>query len=165
MRLLPYQQETFVLPYAAEEVLNRLRALTRPVDGEFEYSYAEENRFLFNGIVSRQGFRISRKISKPENFLPLLSGRLEATSVGCLLFVSYRLFFATTLFLVFWSVVCLLLCLFFLIYHEAWLYAAIAFGVGCVQYVIAVKNFGLQVQRSRQALEKVLFSKQPGDGA
>ncbi len=165
MHLLPYQQETYVLPYAAEEVLNRMRLYTRPIEKGFEYSRTDESRFLFNGIVSGNGFRISRRITRPENFLPLLVGKQEATSVGCLLFVSYRLFFSTTLFLVFWSVVCLLLTLFFLIYHEAWLYASIAFGVGCVQYVIAVKNFNWQVKRSRQLLEKVLFSKQPGNWA
>ncbi|WP_224996675.1 hypothetical protein [Cesiribacter sp. SM1] len=160
MQLLPYKQETFVLPYPAEEALNRLRPHTRPVEEGFEFSTAEEKRFLFNGVVKKGIFRISRRVQKPENFLPLLLGRLETTSVGCLLFVSYRLFFSTAMYLVFWSVVCLLLTLFFLIYHQAWLYAAIAFGTGCVQYIIAIKNFSWQVNRSRQELEKVLFSKE-----
>ena len=163
MHLLPYQQETFVLPYAAAEALNRLRPFTRPVDKGYEYSEPDEKRFLFNGVIYTNSFRISRIVLKPENFLPLLVGRLEATSVGSLLFIQYRLFFSTTLFLVFWSVVCLLLTLFFLIYHEAWLYASVAFGIGCVQYVIAVKNFSWQVGRSRRELEKVLFSRDTGD--
>ena len=160
MHLLPYQQETFILPYPADEALARLRPYTRPVDKGYSYSRAEERHFLFNGVISSNRFRISRRITKPENFLPILAGRLEATSVGSLLFVRYQLFFSTALFLVFWSVICLLLTLFFLIYHEAWLYASIAFGVGCVQYIVAVKNFSFQVRRSRQELEKVLFSKQ-----
>ncbi|AHM60636.1 hypothetical protein D770_11895 [Flammeovirgaceae bacterium 311] len=160
MQLFPYKQETFVLPYTADEALKRMRVHTRPISGEYEFSTNEEKRFLFNGVVKKGIFRISRRVQKPENFLPLLLGRLETTSVGSLLFVSYRLFFATAMFLIFWSVVCLLLTLFFLIYHQAWLYAGIAFGTGCVQYIIAIKNFSFQVNRSRQELEKVLFSKE-----
>jgi hypothetical protein len=159
MHLLPYRHETIILPYPSEEAIARLRPLTRPVDKGYAYRTEDERRFLFNGILKKSSFRISRRILKPENFLPLVVGQLENTSVGSLLFVRYRLFFSTAMYLVFWSAVCLLLSLFFLIYHEAWLYASVAFGIGCVQYIIAVKNFSLQVRRSRQDLEKALFGR------
>lgn len=160
MQLLPYRQETFVLPYAADEAIRRLHPRTRPVEEGIQFSKLEERSFLFNGLVLENRFRISRRVQKPENFLPLLVGSFESTSVGSLLFVRYRLFFSTAMYLVFWTVICLLLSLFFLIFHQAWLYAAIAFGTGCVQYVVAIKNFSFQVKRSRQELEKVLFSRE-----
>ena len=158
MKWLPHQQETFILPYSAAEAVRRLRPSIRPVEEGMQFSPGEEKHFLFNGLIKGNRFRISRRVLRPENFLPLLVGRVESTSVGSLLFVRYRLFFSTALFLGFWSVVCLLLCLFFLVFHQAWLYAAIAFGTGCVQYVVAIKSFSFQVKRSKQLLEKVLFS-------
>ena len=75
MHLLPYQQETFVLPYSAEEALNRLRPYTRPVEAGYDYGEEDEQQFLFNGSITPFRFRISRKVMKPENFLPLLVGR------------------------------------------------------------------------------------------
>ena len=165
MHLLPYRNETIILPYASKEAIARLRPITRPVDKGYAYQQDDERRFLFNGTLKKGRFRLSRRILKPENFLPLLIGQLEDTSVGSLLFVQYRLFFATAMYLVFWSVVCLLLSLFFLIYHEAWLYATVSFGIGCVQYIIAVKNFNWQVRQSRQVLEKVLFGQKAGEQA
>ncbi|EMR02508.1 hypothetical protein [Cesiribacter andamanensis] len=158
MQLLPYKEETIILPYSALEAYRRLKALTKPVNEGLHYSPAEDRAFLFNGLLKKEGFRISRKLVRPENFLPLLVGHIEATSVGCLVFVRYRLFFATTLYLVFWTVVCVLMSLFFLLHQEAWGYAALAFGIGCAQYVIAVKNFALQVRRSRAVLDQAFFS-------
>jgi hypothetical protein len=158
MPLLPFKEETIILPYPAREARRRLQRLTRPVGEGLAYTTTEERQFLFNGLLKGERFRISRKLVRPENFLPLLVGHIEATSVGCLVFVRYRLFFATAMYLVFWSVVCVLMGLFFLIHQEAWGYAAIAFGLGFIQYLIAIKNFSLQVKRSRTALDQAFFS-------
>lgn len=156
MRLLPVYQETLVLPLSARETAWRLKQLTRPVEKGVEYPEELEMRFLFNGWVEENHFRLSRRVQQPENFLPLMAGRIEGTSVGSILFVHYRLFFSAALFLFFWTVICLLLSLFFLFFHQEYLYAAIALGLGIGNYLVATKNFHLQIRNSRKALEEAL---------
>lgn len=156
MHLLPFYQETIVLPYEASETIWRLQKAIRPLEKGVEYSEENEHKFLFNGWLKKGNFRISRRIEHPENFLPLMSGRIEGTSVGSILFVRYRLFSSVMIFLIFWSIISLLLSLFFLLAHQETLYAAIAVGLGIINYIIATKNFFLQVRSSQRALDKAL---------
>lgn len=156
MRLLPLHQETFVLPFDGQETFRRMKQVIRPLDKNADYPEEVEARFLFNGWIEENRFRISRKIRYPENFLPLMVGRIETTSVGSILFIRYRLFSSAALFLVFWTVISLLLGLFLLILQQEYLYAAVAFGLGIGNYVIATKNFHLQIRSSRETLNEAL---------
>lgn len=156
MHLLPFYQQTIVLPYEASETTARLIKTIRPLEKEVEYSEENEMEFLFNGWLKSGRFRISRKIEHPENFLPLMSGRIEGTSVGSILFVRYRMFSSVIIFLVFWSVISLLMSLFFLLVHQETLYAIISFSLGIINYIIASKSFFLQVRSSQKALDKAL---------
>ncbi|WP_017731156.1 hypothetical protein [Nafulsella turpanensis] len=156
MHLLPFYQQTIVLPYEAPETVRRLQRTIRPLEKGVEYAEENENKFLFNGWLKEGRFRISRKVSHPENFLPLMSGRIEGTSVGSILFVRYRMFSSVVMFLIFWSLICLLLSLFFLLVHQETLYALLSFGLGVINYVISTKNFFLQVRSSQKALDKAL---------
>jgi hypothetical protein len=156
MRLLPFYQETLVLPFHQQETARRLRLATRPLEKGIEYTETVEENFLFNGWVGNDRFRISRKVRHPENFLPLIIGQIEGTSNGSILFVRYRLFFSAAMFLIFWSVITLLLCLFFLLIHQQYIYGLMAGGLGILNYVIATKNFHLQIRSSRKALDKAL---------
>lgn len=156
MRLLPYFQETLVLPYSGQETFFHLKKATRPLEKGVEYPDTIENAFLFNGWVKGNRFRISRKVKHPQNFLPLMSGWIESTSTGSILFVRYHLFFSSALFLVFWTVISALLFLFFLILHQEYLYAGIALALGISNYFIAIKNFHLQIRASHQALNDAL---------
>lgn len=158
MRLLPYFQETVVLPFSGEETAMRLRQHTRPLEKGFVYEEEAERNFLFNGWVADDHFRISRKIKHPENFLPLIVGRIEGTSAGSILFLQYRLFFSTTMLLIFWSVIALLFSLFFTLFHINFMYAALTLGLGIFNYIIAVKNFHLQIRSSKKALNQALIS-------
>ena len=156
MHLLPFYQQTIVLPYEASETLWRLQRAIRPLEKGVEYAEENEIEFLFNGWLKEDSFRISRRVEHPENFLPLMSGRIEGTSVGSILFVRYSMFSSVIMFLIFWSVISLLLSLFFLLVHQETLYAAISLGVGIINYVIATKNFFMQVRSSQKALNKAL---------
>lgn len=133
---------------------------TRPLEKGVEYPETVEENFLFNGWVKETRFRISRKVRHPENFLPIIIGDIEGTSTGSILFIRYRLFFSSALFLIFWSAISLLLCLFFLLVHKQYIYAFIALSLGILNYVIATKNFHLQIRSSRRTLDKAL-SKAP----
>jgi hypothetical protein len=159
MRLLPLYQETIVLPMDEQETAWRLEQVIRPLVKDVEYSDEAEANFLFNGWVKGNRFRISRRIRHPENFLPIMIGRIEGTSVGSILFIQYRLFFSAAMFLIFWTIICLLMSLFLLIFHQEYIYAAVAFGLGVSNYVIATKNFYIQIRSSQKTLNEALNKK------
>lgn len=158
MTLFPLKSETLVLPYSAEEVEKKLWHAVFPVKAGETMPDKIDELFLFNGWVKNRKFKISRRINSPENFLPLMKGNIEETSLGSLLFVRFSLFFSSIFFLVFWSVVTLFLTFFFIYFYDVALYGAIAFFLGIGNYAVTVANFNIQVKKSREVLNKVLIS-------
>lgn len=159
MNFLLFHRETLVLPYEAREVRKKLWYAVMPLKEIEEVPDVPESHFKFNGWISGSVFRISKKQSHPDNFLPILSGKIEATSVGSIIFITYRLFFSTIFFLIFWSVVCLLIMLLFIFSYQIYEYAAIAFLLGAGNYTIALVNFNMQIKRS-QTLFRGIFSEE-----
>lgn len=153
---LPLKNEIIVLSLSAEEVEQLLWLHTYPVEEGALMPDKPEIEFLFNGWVKHQKFKLSRKIRSPENFLPIMKGRIEETSLGSLVFVQYSLFFSSIFFLVFWSVVTLFLSIFFIVFYNMVLYGIITFGVGVTNYVVAVANFNIQVKKSSRLLHDML---------
>lgn len=158
MTLLPLKNETLVLPIAAEDVEKKLWNTVFPVKAGEPMPDKMDELFLFNGWVKSRKFKISRRLKSPENFLPLMKGTIEETSLGSLLFIRYSLFFSSNVFLIFWSVITLFLTFFFIYFYGILLYAIIAFVLGVGNYVVALANFNIQVKKSRELLENVLVS-------
>lgn len=156
MRGWPTEQETLVLPLSAREVARRLQDATQPRGSSDALFKPYQTEYLFNGRVDARSFRLSRKIARPNNFLPFITGTIAPTSQGCLVFVRYRLFAVTLLFLAFWSVVTIGFALYLTVYERLYHYAALSLGVGVVNYVVAVLNFKKQVKISYRLLLKVL---------
>ena len=155
MRGWPTAQETLVSSLSAVEVTRRLRAATLASDPRSAVSPAASTA-VFNGQVTKTSFRLSQKITRPNNFLPFISGVIEPTSQGCLLFVRYRLFTMTTAFLVFWWVVTLSFAFYLAHYERLYHYAALSAGVGLINYAVALLNFNKQVVISRRLLREVV---------
>lgn len=153
----PVKQETLVLPYGLPEAEARLQMALEPPDDNWGLPYPSQPQAPFTGRISGPNFRISRSIRRPESFLPLLKGHLEATRHGSLLFIRYQLFPSTLGYLLFWTVVSLGLAVLFFGSAQNYLYGSIAGLLAGAQYLIALKNFLLQVKRSRQALQQVFF--------
>lgn len=154
--LFPFIQETIVSSYNTEEVYRRLWSVTEPTgDEEWEPDVDEED-LLFNGRVEKGSFRLSRRVKRANNFLPLMRGRVEATSLGSIVFIRYRFFLWTLSFLIFWSVLTTLFALYFLVYEKIYINAAFSLLVGLANYVIALLNFHKQVRISSNALREVL---------
>ncbi|MGB3586672.1 MAG: hypothetical protein WBA23_09040 [Tunicatimonas sp.] len=155
MRLLPAESETLVLPYSGKEVFERIRRVTRPMEPYLPLSVQEED-FQFNGVVEADGFRLSRKITRPNSFLSIITGKVESTSKGCLVFLSYKMFSSTLLFIGFWSVLTLLIATYFFVYEKLYGYATVAIVVGLGNYIIALLNFHKQVSISRHLIRLTL---------
>jgi len=153
INLLPSHDETLVLPFSAEEVFNRFSRVTSN-----DIASVRDKTILFSGWVKEDRFRISLKINRPNNYIPLAKGKIESTSSGCIIFIDYQLFPTTKLFVTFWL---LLTCLFAIAigfqYSSYWYFLgglAIAISI----YLITRSNFQIQLKITRQALLRVLDS-------
>lgn len=154
MTLIPHKSETLVLPITAPQVMSRLSSKTQPA--RLSESDPGQQKILFNGFIEHDSFKISRKVSYPQNYLPLIKGRLEGSSRGCILFLQYNLFFSSLMFFSFWTVMTLLIGMFFIFINKEYTYAIVAFASGAVNYTVTVLNFNKQVKLSRQALDEAL---------
>ena len=145
-----------MLSLPARAVTRRLDAVTQRPEAQERLPTASDKSLVFNGRVEERSFRLSRKITRPNNFLPFITGEVEATSHGCLLFIRYRLFTMTIAFLVFWLLVTFGFGVYLARYEQLYHYAALSVGVGVVNYVVALLNFKKQVAISRRLLREVL---------
>ncbi len=151
--LVPYRKETMVLPIPVGEALAHLSKVTRPVSRSVKKG---ETQFLFNGSVEQGRFTISRRVDYPNNYIPLIKAYVEDSTRGCILFLEYSLFFSSFMFLVFWSVISVLLGLFLLFYAHEINYAMVAWGAGILNYVVTLMNFRKQYTISRKLLLEAL---------
>ncbi len=158
MYYLPFSTETMVLPFGMNEVRNRLKAATLSVnkaDDVEEQKINPDHTILFNGRIVDNKFTVSLKIKHPQNFLPLVKGNIEPTTFGSIVFLKYKLFFSTNLFLIFWSILSFLLTLFFLIAYHKHLYAFLCLLFGISNYLITMANFNKQVKKTHDVFHRL----------
>jgi hypothetical protein len=143
--LLPAHHETIVLPLAADIVFERLRASTSnelPITSEI----------LFSGWVRPDRFRISLRQRRPGNYAPIITGEVESTSSGCILFVDYKLMPAMRAFIVFWTLLIVLGSLVVGLQFKNIAYTLSGFAIITFIYWIVWSNFKLQIKPAHQAL-------------
>lgn len=116
----------------------------------------EGKNALFTGWFGKDRFRISMKISRPNNYVPLVIGQIENTSSGSLLFINYTLFPSTKMFFIFWNLFILLAGLIAGYQYSNLAYPAIAFALISLIHWIAWSNFKIQLRFTRQLLLGVL---------
>lgn len=156
MYLLPRKRETIVLPFPAREVYERIWKSVKPVQDGILTLDEPDQQFLFNGWVKQDKFSISLKVARPQNFLPVITGIIEETSTGSIIFVKYRMFPVSKAFLLFWSVITLLIALFFG-YMDRYIFATVSLVLGVSNYAVAVANFSIQVRRSSRVLRSLFY--------
>jgi len=149
INLLPAYHETLVLPLSVAEVFERLAAAT---SNQIE----RERRIIFNGWVKEDRFRISIRQRRPSNYIPVVTGQVEFTSRGCIIFTDYKLLPAVKLFLTFWSLLILLGSLFVGFQYANFAYTLAGMGILAVIHLIVWSNFKLQLQPTRELILEVL---------
>lgn len=155
LHIFPYYGQTFVSSHSQEDILEKMREFTK--EG-ISYRESALSRHEFNGAVGENFFRISRIISQPNAFLPLISGKIESTKTGSILFIRCEMFYTTKVLLVLWSVVPLVVFLVNLFLANGYFYALLALFFGLFNYTITVANFHRQRRISMEVLSKVLES-------
>lgn len=155
MNLLPFHSETLVSALSKSEVLEQLTKQTREVDFLDKRSHLDK-AVLFNGIVGKQGFRISKVVQKGNSFLPLILGKVEDTARGSILFLQYRLFPGALFFIIFWSIVLLAFSAFYFALLQNILFGSICLAVALVNYLLAIFFFRRQLKISRNAFHQLI---------
>lgn len=147
--LTPYFRETIVSPLRSEEVF---RLLDR------EIASKKENKLdrAFNGFCSMTEFRLSRKVSYPNNYLPLMNGVIEDSGKGSIINIRYKLFPSTQAFLIFWTSLSLFIGLFVFFGLDRHMYGSLAILAGIANYLVSLFNFRKQLQLSRSLLFSIL---------
>lgn len=107
MQVWPATSEMFLSPLGEKEIMRRMELAVKPVKYQSFQNRSledemEEEAFLFNGKVGENGFAISQIISRPNNFLPLIKGKVEGGEKGSLVYLEFTLFPSVKYFLVFW---------------------------------------------------------------
>lgn len=150
----PNIKETRLVNLSQEKLHDNLEKYIQPIKSDIPKE--EAKGFLFNGIWSKDGFSVSLKLKISNNFIPIINGTFISSDDDILLRLTYDLFPATKKLLLFWTVLTLLITLFFVVFYQAWLYGAISFGFCLMNYIMSRENFKIQVRKSNRMLEKML---------
>lgn len=159
MYLLPFRSETFVSPLSKEVVQSKLARVTRPTlekghKGGIDFRLGTQS--LFNGQVGEGTFSISRVLRKGDTFLPLISGKVEPTPRGSLIFLRYSMFPSARLFLLFWTLILLALAVAYSMGLQQVGKGLVCFALSGFNYGLALFFFHRQVRRSRELFLEVI---------
>jgi hypothetical protein len=155
LNLLPFHSETIVSALSKEEVLGHLIRVTKEVNF-LDARTQQDSKILFNGMIGQEGFRISKSIKKGDSFLPLITGEVEATPRGSIIFLRYRLFPGTVFFLAFWSIVLLAFTAFYFGVLRSVEKGSICLGLALINYAMGVFFFHRQVKVSREVFHELI---------
>jgi hypothetical protein len=159
MTLLLYFHETLILPYNANQVKATLMRQVKSIE-KYKRPYSSTlmavDLHKFNGFIKDNEFRIFKALRAPQNFIPLVVGRIEPTSKGSIVFLKYKLFLSTRMFLLFWIAICLFFTFFFITYYSNLFLAVVSFLLGLFNYIIAVAGFRMHLKKTRSELHELL---------
>lgn len=152
--LIPRSTETLVAAWESTVVARRLADAT--VERLLVHEPVPGKEIYFTGRVSEDRFYVSLKLTRPNSFVPIVSGSIEPTSSGCIIFLQYRLFPSVRLFLTFW----IILTFFFGVllsfeYKNLWFISG-SIAIAALILFVAWGNFRIQRKLTREALRKVL---------
>lgn len=161
MGFWPAYSEELISKYQPAEVLRRLSIAVKPAKIQPYHNErlhgAASDIFLFNGLVSKKGFSISKVVERPNNFLPLINGKVVMQNDGSRIKMQYSLFKSVNYSLAFWFFLLIGFTLISIIENKtaSWIVIPIVIQVG--SYALVVSRFKQAVLVSRRELVKLLL--------
>jgi hypothetical protein len=155
VNLIPFHSETLVSALPKKEVLGQLVRVTREVNFLDARTQIDQSVY-FNGMIGQDGFRISKVIKRGDTFLPLITGEIEATPRGSIIFVRYRLFPGTGFFLAFWTIILVAFAAYYFFALEHISYGIICVSLAMLNYALALFFFHRQVKASRGIFHELI---------
>ena len=160
MQLWPAKSEMFLCPHGQEEIIRRMKLAVKPVKFQSFKNRSlgdiEEEAFLFNGKVSDHGFAISHIVNRPNNFLPLIKGKIEGGDSGSLVYLEFGLFPSIKYFLVFWIVLMLLFSFISIVQNDDMLTIIFPLIILLSSYALIISRFNDAYLKSRRELMRLI---------
>ncbi|WMN07714.1 hypothetical protein QYS48_29640 [Marivirga arenosa] len=160
MQLWPAKSEMFLSPLGQNEVMRRMKLAVKPVKYQSFKNRSlgdeEEEVFLFNGNVSENAFAISQIVSRPNNFLPLIKGKVEGGQSGSLIHLEFKLFPSVKYFLGFWVILMLMFSIVSYSQGENALTIIFPLVILVASYALILSRFNDAYQKSRRELLRLI---------
>lgn len=151
MKFYPTVDESLRLDISDEQLKQRFSTLIKSENAK------PDQKYLFQGWWAEDKFSIAQILRLPNRYTPQIDGEAITTEHGLIIKLHFSLSPITFRRLLVYTVVSLLLTVFFIIGYNAWLYGCITFSFSIVNYILALEQFATQVKKSRHALKR-LFS-------
>ena len=107
MFFFPRYQEQISSHLSSSEIIRRLKITVKYTSKQSmeheKLGKSSSEVYLFNGLVSDTGFSISLVLEKPENYFPLINGKIISGQGQTLIQVEYELFKSVKIFYAFWT--------------------------------------------------------------
>ena len=116
----------------------------------------DKAEYVFNGKVSMTSFRITKKLTTANSFVPEMIGEIEPTRTGCLIFIKYKMLPSSIFLLAFTSLLFLCVFAFLFFVRQDYALAIIAFVSVIFSYFVALSNFHKLVKSSHKAFIELL---------
>ncbi len=153
--IFPSHTETIVTALPCEVVYHKLREVTAASVQGGRY-FRIPNDKIFYGDVEETHFQLALRHTRLMSFNPLVTGTIEQTQNGCIIFFTFALFPPLRLLLVFWSAFILITGV-----VATYIQENLWYGIGslliliCI-YGIAWLNFNLHVKPTQAAFLALL---------
>lgn len=151
MHLFPAREKTLVSSLTKEEVIIKIAQRTKIINNDWI-----PDKPWFNGHFTNDTFRLSLFVNYSQNYLPLVKGRVEDTSLGSILFLKLRLFPAAKLYLIIFTILSLLIGLVFLLLSGSMTSGILSFLIGLLNYLLLTVNFHRKAEETIVALQGLL---------
>ena len=147
--------ETIVSALRPEEVIHAFEKVVERTQPEKNYHRFSEE-FLYTGLVWQNGFSLKSSKEGSDFFDPRITGRIERTGTGSIIFLCFRMTPLTGFFVWFFTFFSFLILIFFIACNKMVFIGIIAFASGIMNYFLAIKNFTGRIKRARGEILWVL---------
>jgi hypothetical protein len=96
---------------------------------------------ILAGWILNDRFQLMVSQRRPNSFMPVVDGKIDPTSNGCLIFLRYRLIPSTRIFLVAWTFIALVSGVILSVHHNSILFGLGSILVMAIIHGIAWGNF------------------------
>lgn len=150
--ILPLRKETYVTSIKSDNLIEIISGAT----GKNRSDISDNGDMLFLGNVKENSFQITRRLDRPENFIPQINGDIESSSTGSIMFLRYTLQFSSKMFVVFWTVTTLMFALFLWFIQTNMKLGLVSLGALVFNILVTHVNFDRQFKKSRKVLMDLL---------
>ncbi|TAF64413.1 MAG: hypothetical protein EAZ55_11290 [Cytophagales bacterium] len=162
MSWLPLQRMVIVSEKTPEEIVQKLRNVTLETNTialpEIIKQRNQKQNWAsrFIGTVQPLSFRICPYVPYTEYFLPLIKGKIERSSRGCIVFLQYSFFPSTLLMLSLGGVAGIVSAFLQLIFKKNFLFFLFLLIIYIGLYSIILFNFKQKIKAIMQSMDQLL---------